>query len=311
MTNPRTEHLITACLDGSDEAYQGLRWAADLVRGHAADIILLHVRKQDALHSFGGINPSIVQQSILHSGMEIPGQDILQFGREILIELGNLDDRWTEHTRIDSIGGDPIGDHFIQYTNPDGHRIGLKLKASSDIATGILEQQSQFDYQTIILGAPEIESGDAPGKLSAVVRKVAIKADCGVVVARHIGEGHGHLIAIDDSVGSIERIERAQFIIKNFFEPVTLMAVAQSTDSEGTTKFNLDQVTSRFCEWGVEHINTLYYQGDTVQAFVDHSQDYGLTMIAMEKKNRPLQFFSDSQVIRILEESHNSVMLTP
>jgi hypothetical protein len=136
-TKELQRYTVMVCLDGSYEAYEGLRWAANLVRDHEADIILLHVRKEASNTNLGGINSKVVLENLAGSGIEIPGMECLNAGREILLELGDLSDDWTQKENMSEVSGDPLGDYFIQYSNPAGGRIGKVTKLQQNLPSGI------------------------------------------------------------------------------------------------------------------------------------------------------------------------------
>ena len=132
---------ILVCIDGSDECYQSLRYAARLGGGVDADIVLLYVRPTDQGLRSGGLQVRVARENMLKWGLELPGIQYLKKGRDMLKELGIMaGDEWREEVAHTDVNGDPLGDNKINYINEQGKMVVLKLKVATDIATGILEQ---------------------------------------------------------------------------------------------------------------------------------------------------------------------------
>ena len=60
---------ILVCIDGSDESYRGLRYAARLGGGVDADICLLYVRPVDQELRSGGLQVRVVRENLLEWGL--------------------------------------------------------------------------------------------------------------------------------------------------------------------------------------------------------------------------------------------------
>jgi hypothetical protein len=156
MTEPRKDCFrILVCVDGSDESYRGVRYAARLGVSLDADIALLYVRAVDRGLRSGGLQVRVARENMLSWGLELPGIKYLKTARDMLIEYGAMDADWMEKTRHVEVEGDPLGDNATFYSNDRGRLIVLKLKVASDIVSGILDQWEIGHYDLIILGASE------------------------------------------------------------------------------------------------------------------------------------------------------------
>ncbi len=56
---------ILVCIDGSEESYRSLRYAAKMGKGVEADIVLLHGRQMDHGLRSGGLQVSVALQNML------------------------------------------------------------------------------------------------------------------------------------------------------------------------------------------------------------------------------------------------------
>jgi nucleotide-binding universal stress UspA family protein len=158
-SKPEKRFRICVCIDGSDECYQSLRYAARL---GGADIILLYVRPVDQGLRSGGLQVRVARENMLKWGLELPGLQYLKKGRDMLKDLDIMSgDDWIEEHAHTDVDGDPLGDNKINYVNSQGKMVVLKLKVATDIATGILEQWELGEYDLIILGASGRWSGMA------------------------------------------------------------------------------------------------------------------------------------------------------
>ena len=200
---------ILVCIDGSEESYQSLRYAAKMGGGVDADIVLLYVRPTDQGLRSGGLQVRVARENMLDWGLELPGIKYLKKGYDILLEMGLANEEWKETSYHTNVEGDPLGDNKIEYMNKDGKVIVLKLKVASDIASGIIEQWELGPYDIIILGASGRWRGMAKKFWDpAVAEKVAIHAPCSVLVARELDVGHGHLICTDGSEKAMDTVRK-------------------------------------------------------------------------------------------------------
>ena len=215
----KERYRVLVCIDGSDESYRGLAYAAQAASNKNSDIVLLYVRPIDQGLRSGGLQVRVARENMLSWGLELPGIKFLKKGLEQLISDDELSADWDEKITHSDIEGDPLGDNKIEYTNEVGHTIVLKLKTAATIASGILDQYELGPYDLIILG----DSGSWGGWTKAlwdpaVAEKVAMHAPCSVLVARELKRGRGHLLCTDGSDRAMRMIKRSAIIsLRNRF----------------------------------------------------------------------------------------------
>lgn len=308
----RKEHFrILVCIDGSDESYQSLRYAARLGGGVDADIVLLYVRPVDQGLRSGGLQVRVARENMLKWGLELPGIQYLKKGRDMLKDLGIMSgDDWTEEVVHTDVDGDPLGDNKINYVNQQGKMIVLKLKVASSIATGILEQWELGPYDLIILGASSRWKGMARGFWDpAVAEKVAIHAPCSVLVARDLEEGHGHLICTDGSERSLEMVRQDGRLASRCDCPISLMSVALDVESEAEAADNVEKATELLDSMGIDVKETITRIGNPVDEIIKVGPDYSLIVVSESGKTGLQRFFMGSVAFKVMENAHNSVMI--
>ncbi len=301
---------ILVCLDGTDESYQTLRYAAKLGGGVDADIVLLYVRPADqGLHS-GGMNVSVARENMMKWGLELPGIKYLKKGRDQLIEMGVMGEDWEERSTNTGVEGDPLGDNKIEYSNKDGKQIVLKLKVATDIASGILEQWELGQYDIIILGGSGRWRGVAKSLWDpAVAEKVAVHAPCSVLVARGLDIGHGHLICTDGSDRSLDTVRKDAYLASRCECPVSLISVALDVESEPDAKRYVEEARKELESMGIETAETITEVGNPVEVIVERGPDYSVIVVSDTGKSGIKRFFMGSVAFKVLQESFNSVMI--
>ncbi len=302
---------ILVCLDGSDECYQSLRYAAKLGSGVDADIVLLYVRPTDQGLRSGGLQVRVARENMLKWGIELPGIQYLKKGRDMLKELDIMSgDDWKEEVAHTDVDGDPLGDNKISYVNEQGKMVVLKLKVATDIATGILEQWELGEYDIIILGASSRWKGMARSFWDpAVAEKVAVHAPCSVLVARDLEIGHGHLICTDGSEESMEMVRRDAVLASRCECPISLMSVALDVEDEPNAKDNVEKAEKMLNDLGIEVVESLIRVGNPVDEIIEIGPDYSLIVMSESSKSGFKRFFMGSVAFKVMENAHNSVMI--
>ncbi|MBC8338423.1 MAG: universal stress protein [Alphaproteobacteria bacterium] len=302
---------ILVCLDGSDECYQSLKYAAKLGSGVDADIVLLYVRPTDQGLRSGGLQVRVARENMLKWGIELPGIQYLKKGRDMLKDLGVMSgEEWKEEVVHTDVDGDPLGDNKINYVNEQGKMVVLKLKVATDIATGILEQWELGEYDIIILGASSRWKGMARSFWDpAVAEKVAVHAPCSVLVARDLDIGHGHLICTDGSDESMEMVRRDAVLASRCECPVSLMSVALDVEDEPKAKENIAKAEKMLNELGIEVEETIIRTGNPVEEIIEAGPNYSLIVISESSKSGLQRFFMGSVAFKVMENAHNSVLV--
>ncbi len=302
---------ILVCIDGSDECYQSLRYAARLGGGVDADIVLLYVRPTDQGLRSGGLEVRVARENMLKWGIELPGIQYLKKGRDMLKELGIMaGDEWREEVVHTDVDGDPLGDNKISYINDNGKMVVLKLKVATDIATGILEQWELGPYDLIILGASGRWKGMARSFWDpAVAEKVAIHAPCSVLVARDLDVGHGHLICTDGSEKSMEMVRRDAVLASRCDCPVSLISVALDAEGEDEAKENVAKAKEMLVAMDIEVKETITCVGNPVDEIIGAGPDYSLIVVSESGKTGLQRFFMGSVAFKVMENAHNSVLV--
>ena len=302
---------ILVCLDGSDECYQSLRYAAKLGSGVDADIVLLYVRPTDQGLRSGGLQVRVARENMLKWGIELPGIQYLKKGRDMLKELDIMSgDDWKEEVVHTDVVGDPLGDNKINYVNDKGKMVVLKLKVATDIATGILEQWELGEYDIIILGASSRWKGMVRSFWDpAVAEKVAVHAPCSVLVARDLEIGHGHLICTDGSEESMDMVRRDAVLASRCDCPISLMSVALDVEDEPKAKANVEKAESMLNDLGIEVVETLIRVGNPVEEIIELGPEYSLIVLSESSKSGLKRFFIGSVAFKVMENAHNSVLI--
>ena len=143
---------ILVCIDGGEDSYLGLNYAADVGRQSDADIILFYVRPVDQGMRTGGLQVRVARENMMNWGLELPGIQYLKKGRDRLMENYDAQADWAEETSHTDVQGDPLGDNKTEYRHSSGKSIVLKLKVAPSVAAGILDQYELGPYDLIIIG---------------------------------------------------------------------------------------------------------------------------------------------------------------
>ncbi|NQV46617.1 MAG: universal stress protein [Rhodospirillaceae bacterium] len=310
-TKPREDRFrILVCIDGSDESYQCLRYAAKLGGGVDADIVLLYVRPLDQGLRSGGLEVSVARENMLKWGLELPGIKYLKKGRDILIEMGIMGDDWDEKSTNTSVEGDPLGDNKIEYIEETGKEVVLKLKVAADVATGILEQWGLGPYDIIILGSSGRRRGIAKSLWDpAVAEKVATHAPCSVLVARELDVGHGHLICTDGSDISMDTVRKDAYLASRCECPVSLISVALDHEGEADARRHVEEAEKELASIGIEVQETIVKIGNPVDQIVEAGPDYSVIVVSDTSKTGLQRFFQGSIAYKVMQESFTSVMI--
>src|SRR5439155_1389955 len=136
----RNRFRILACIDGSEESFITVNFAARLALNDECDIIVLYVRPIDQALWSGGLQLRIARQNMMDSGFELPGVRDLRRSLAILKEEGIDVESWPQEASHQDAWGDPAGDTKVEYRSPKGRSVVLKLKTAPDAANGILDQ---------------------------------------------------------------------------------------------------------------------------------------------------------------------------
>lgn len=301
---------ILVCIDGSDESYRGLRYAAKLGGGIDSDIVLLYVRPVDQGLRSGGLEIDIARKNMLDWGLELPGITYLKKGRDLLVELGVMDNDWEQHSYHTDVQGTTLGDNKLEYVNVNGKKTVLKLKVAPDIATGILQQYELAPYDLIILGASSRWKGGIKGFWDpAVAEKIAIHAPCSVLIARDLEVGHGHLICTDGSPNAMDMVRKDALIASRCRCPISILSVALDDEGASSARENVEKARHALEEMGIGIRETLTRIGDPVEQIVETGPDYSLIVLSDTAKSGLQRFFMGSVAFKVMETAHNSVMI--
>lgn len=302
---------ILVCIDGSDECYRGLRYAARLGGGVDADICLLFVRPEDQGLRSGGLEARVVRENLLEWGLELPGTKHLMRGKEILAELGLMGDDWAQRTVHVDKRGDPLGDNSIEYTGEAGKKVTLKLEVAPDIVGGILEEAGAGEYDLLILGASERWRTNRIKTIwdPAVAQKVVANAPCSVIVARELEQGHGHLICTDGTENAIDIARKDALLASRCNCPISLITVVPGSENEAEGADILSRTREAISEEGLEVVDSLLKIGDPVTEIVTAGAGYSVIVIGRTKKRRKWWLFETDIAYQILERAENSVMI--
>ncbi|MEG3639592.1 universal stress protein [Magnetococcus sp. PR-3] len=301
---------ILVCIDGSEDAYRGLRYAAKLGHGVDSDITLLYVRPIDQGLRTGGLQVRVARENILDWGQDLPGMRWLKKGHQILMDMGEMSDDWEASQTSQEAHGDPAGDNTLTFLHESGKTITLRLKVASSIEVGILDEQEAGEYNLIIMGASgprgAVEKVLGP---TPVAMKVAIHAKCSVILARGLEEGHGHLICTNGSPRSIDMVRNDAMLAHRCQCPVSLLAVSADEEGRSEAEEGLNKAIGALTELGIEPKEVITRVGDPAYEIVAQSEGYSLAVLSATATGALKRFFVGGVAVSVLQHGKGSVMV--
>lgn len=301
---------VLVCIDGSDESYRGLTYAARLGQGVSADIHLLYVRPVDQGLSSGGLQVRVARENMQAWGLDIPGVRYLKKGRDLLVEMGHMSAEWEESFTHNDIHGDPLGAHELEYKSASGKEIRLILHPGTDAASGILDCQEKGQYDLVILGGSgRRRSMTKYLGIAPVAVKVAVHAPCSVLVTRELESGGGHLICVDGSEISLAALKRDAVMANRCMCPIALISVARNAAELPQARENVRAAEATLNAMNIDVHKRFTPVGDPVAEIVEAGRESSVIALSDTAHSGVRRFFMGGVSFSVLEHAGESVMV--
>jgi nucleotide-binding universal stress UspA family protein len=305
----RNRFRILACIDGTDEAFETVRFAAQLAPNDDCDIIVLFVRPIDQGLRSGGLQVRLARQNMLDAGFQLPGVRDLKKALEILKDCGIDAESWPTEAAHQDAWGDPLGDNKVEYKSPTGRAVVLKLKTAPDVANGILDQYELGPYNLIIVGEPSRWRGELKGWFSAgIVQRVVMFAPCSVLVARAMRERTGFFICTDGTARSMQAVRRAAVLAYTAGEPITLFSVATTEAGLPAAEEAVANAKALLKAMKIPVAATRTAHGVPVREIVEAGSTYKVIVVTDEGRSRLQRIFKGSTALDVVRYARTSVL---
>lgn len=305
----RQRFRILACIDGSEESFITVRFAARLAPTDDCDIIVLNVRPVDQGLWSGGLQVRLARQNMLDAGFDLPGVRELKQALEIL-KLEGLDvSSWQRETAHEDAWGDPLGDNKIEYRSPEGRNVVLKLKTAPDPASGILDQYELGPYNLMILGESSSWRGDRKSWFSkGVVERVTMLSPCSVLVARDSLDKKGFFICTDGTSRSMQAVRRAAVLAHTVGEPITLFSVAPTTAARSAAEENVENAKALLKALGIAVAQSRTALGAPAERIIELGSDYKIIVVTDEGRSWWQRMWRGSVAYDVVRGARTSVL---
>jgi len=305
----RNRFRILACIDGSEEGFLTVRFAARLAPSDECDIIVLYVRPIDQALWSGGLQLRLARQNMLDAGFELPGLRDLKKALEVLKSEGIDAESWPKETGHQDAWGDPLGDNKVEYRSPEGRSVVLKLKTAPDPAAGIVDQYELGPYNLIILGEPSRWRGEFRSWFEAgVAQAVTVMAPCSVLVARDSLDRNGFFICTDGTARSMQAVRRAAVLAHTVGQPITLFSVARTADEESAAEDNVNNARALLKAIGIKVKDTRTTVGDPAAQIIEQGSDHQLIVVSDEGRSRLQRAIRGSTAYSVVRGARTSVL---
>jgi nucleotide-binding universal stress UspA family protein len=305
----RNRFRILACIDGTDEGFETVRFAAQLAPTDDCDIIILFVRPIDQGLKSGGLQVRLARQNMLDAGFQLPGIRDLKQALQILKESGIDAESWPTEAGHQDAWGDPLGDNKVEYKSPEGRSIVLKLKTAPDVAHGILDQYELGPYNLIIVGEPSRWRSELKGWFNAgVVQRVVMFAPCSVLVARASREKTGFLICTDGTARSMQAVRRASVLAHTTGEPITLFSVATTPAGLPAAEEAVANAKALLKAMKIPVAATKTAHGVPAKEIVETGSTYKVIVVTDEGRTRLQRIFKGSTALDVVRHARTSVL---
>ncbi len=304
-------YQILVCIDGSVESYSGLRYAVRVGSDHSADLTLLYVRPVDQGLRSGGLQMRLARENMLKWGVQLPGTKALKKGRDMLVEMGFMENDWKEQVVHTDVSGDPLGDNTTVYMNDEGAKISLKLLVSPSVERGIMDECEIGGYDLVIISMTETaEAREHAGYISpATTMSVATHHKGTVLVARELEEDHGHFMCVDINEKSTRAAVKDAQIAARCHCPVYLYSVAAKEDELEMAQGVVARAKAAIEAEGLSIAGEQVAVGDPVTSIIEEGGKYSLIVLADSSVRGLRRFFQTSVAYEVLSKAKNSVMI--
>jgi nucleotide-binding universal stress UspA family protein len=305
----KSRFRILACVDGVDENYTTVRWAARLATTSDCDIILLYVRPIDqGLHS-GGLQVRLARQNMMDAGFELPGVGYLKRALAVLKEEGIDAQSWDHEGTSEKAWGDAAGDTKVEYREPEGRSVVLKLKIAPDVANGILDQYELGPYNLIIVGDAAKWKSELRSFFGAgIAQTIATTAPCSVLLARSSFEKKGYLIHTDGTARSLQAVRRASVLAHVTGEPVSLLTTAETESTRPAAQEALDNAIALLKAMKIDVVDAKVAIGDAVEEIVETGALYKVVAVKDDVRSRIQRLFKGSVASEVIKRSRTSIL---
>lgn len=305
----RSRFRILACVDGSIEAQDCVRFAAQFAVTDDCDIINLFVRPIDqGLHS-GGLQVRLARQNMMDAGFELPGVKYLKSCLDVLKAEGIDVAHWSTSGAHENAWGDAAGDTKVEYKSAAGRSVVLKLKTAPDVAGGILDQYELGPYNLMILGEPSRWRSEFMSFFDAgVVQTVTTMSPCSVLVARASLDRRGFFISTDGTSRSLQAVRRAAVLAHMSGEPITLFSVAPSEAARPAAEEAVANAKALLKAMKITVNETRTAVGDALQEIVESGSLYRLIAVTDEGRSRLQRLMKGSLASDVVRLARTSVL---
>lgn len=305
----RNRFRILACIDGTEEGFETIRFAARLAPNDDCDIIILFVRPIDQGLGSGGLQVRLARQNMMDAGFELPGIRDLKKAIEILKEVGLDVESWPKEAGHQDAWGDPLGDNKVEYRSPEGRSVVLKLKTAPDVANGILDQYELGPYNLIVMGEPSRWRGELGSWFdSGVVQRIVMFAPCSVLIVRPPRERTGWLICTDGTSRSMQAVRRAAVLAFMSNEPITLFSVAFTEAGLPAAQEAVANARALLKAMKIPVTATKTAHGEPAREIVETGSAYKLIVVTDEGRTRVQRVFKGSTAMDVVRRARTSVL---
>jgi nucleotide-binding universal stress UspA family protein len=305
----RQRFRILACIDGSEESFITVRFAARLAPTNDCDIIVLNVRPVDQGLWSGGLQVRLARQNMLEAGFDLPGVRELKQAQEILAHEGLDVSSWQRETAHEDAWGDPLGDNKIEYRSPEGRNVVLKLKTAPDSASGILDQYELGPYNLMILGEPSRWRGEFHSFFDAgIVQRVAVLAPCSVMIARSSFDRRGFFICTDGTARSMQAVRRSAVLAHMVKEPITLFSVATDLEGLAAAEENVKNARALLKAMGIKVAQVETAVGQPSEMIIERGSSHRIIVVSDEGRSRLQRVFRGSTAYEVVRAARTSVL---
>lgn len=300
---------VLACIDGTEQSFVTVRFAARFAVQDNCDLIILFVRALDSGLQSGGLQVKLARQNMMEAGFEIPGVSHLRQALDVLKEEGIDVSGWPKEAQHADAWGDAAGDNKVEFKSPEGRSVVLKLKTAPDVALGILDQYELGPYNLIIMGEPsgwrsELMAFFGPG----IVQTVTTMAPCSVLVARQSLAKSGCLICTDGSSRSMQAVRRSAVLAHVTGEPITLFSVAPAASAKPAAEEAVANARALLKAMKIPVAETKVAVGKPAEEIVETGSLYKMIVVTDEGRTRLQRLIRGSTATEVVRKARTSVL---